>query len=151
MSALTETNAIPNRRYLEELTIRMDTLGRYIESQGNREGFLGDYRDEALSIAREMVQRAQALCDTLAARKLNKTVSLEQLRQSLSGMSLVSVVRDYDRAMTDLQNFVGDQVHDREVANEAADVAGRDSLDALESEHLRLHRIMREICGAASV
>jgi hypothetical protein len=138
---------IPSRSYLEELTIRLDTITRFMESQGNGDG----YRDEALSLSRAMVQRACELRNILAARKLNKTLSLDQLRDTLSGMSLVSVVRDYDRALTDLQNAIGDQVHERESATETPDSSGRDTLDALEADHLRLHNIMRELVGSAAI
>jgi hypothetical protein len=145
---MTETNALPSRRDLDELTVRLDLVGRFIEEHGNSAG----YENEALSIAEAMVKRACELRNTLAARKgTNKPLTLDQLRDTLSGMSLAAVVRDYDRALNDLQNAIGDQVHEREVANEVPDSAGRDTLDALEAVHLRLHNVMRELVGAAAL
>ena len=142
-----ETDAILSRRDLDELTVRLDLVGRFIESHGNSAG----YRDEALSIAEDMVKKARELRDTLAARKGNKTLSLDQLRDTLSGMSLAAVVLDYDRALNDLQNEIGDEVHEHESASETPDAAGRDTLDALEAVGLKLHNVMRELVGAAAV
>lgn len=142
-----ETNVIPNRRDLDELTVRLDLVGRFIESRGNSTS----YRDEALSIAEAMVKKGAELRDTLAARTVNKTLSLDELRDALAGLSLAVVLRDYDRALNDLQNTIGDQVHEHETATETPDGAGRDILDALEAVHLKLHNIMRELVGAAAV
>jgi hypothetical protein len=140
-------SALISKQYLEELTIRLDTITRFMESQENGNG----YRAEAMSIAAAMVKRACELRNTLAARKADKSLSLDELRDALSGMSLVSVVRDYDRALNDLQNAVGDQVHEYEVNTETPDSSGRDTLDALEAVHLKLHNIMRELVGAVAV
>jgi len=144
---MTETNAMPRRQDIDELTIRLDLVGRFIETHGNSAG----YRDEALSIAEAMVKKAAELRDTLAARKLNKTLSLDELRDTLSGMSLAAGVLDYDRALNDLQNEIGDEVHEKEAATETPDVAGRDFQDLLEAVHLKLHNVMRELVGAAAV
>lgn len=141
-----ETDAILSRRDLDELTVRLDLVGRFIESHGNSAG----YRDEALSIAEDMVKKAGELRDTLAARKGSVvTLTLDQLRDTLSGMSLAAVVLDYDRALNDLQNEIGDEVHEHESASETPDSAGRDTLDALEAVHLKLHNVMRELARQA--
>ena len=141
MSAIAETNA------MQELVIRLDLVGRFIETHGNSAG----YRDEAQAICESMVKRAGELRDTLAVHKLDKTLSLDQLREALSSMALVSCVREYDRAIGDLQNLIGDEVHEHESATETPDGAGRDFLDSLEAVALRLHNVMRELCGAAAI
>lgn len=140
MSAVAETNA------MQELTIRLDLVGRFIETHGNSAGYVS----EALAICEAMVSKAAELRDTLAARK-NATLSLDQLRGALSGFSLLSVVATYDRAIENLQNEIGDQVHEHEEATETPDGAGRDTLDALEAVHLKLHNVMRELVGAAAI
>jgi hypothetical protein len=127
---IAETSTVPSRAYLEELTVRMDTLCRFVEAQGNS----SDFREEALSIADGMVKRA-----------------LQVMRQTLSVMSLVSVVRDYDRALNDLQNAIGDEVHKHELWTQTPDSSGRDTLDSLEATHLELHNVMRELVGAVAV
>lgn len=142
-----ETNVMPRRQDMDELVIRLDLVARFIEEHGNSAG----YRDEALSICEAMVTKAGQLRDTLTARKLNKTLSLDELRDALSGMSLAAVVLGYDRALNDLQNEIGDEVHEKESATETPDGAGRDTLDALEAVHLKLHNVMRELVGAAAV
>lgn len=142
---IAETDAILSRRDLDELTIRLDLVGRFIETHGNSAG----YRDEALSIAEAMVRKAGELRDTVAACKGKKTLSLDQLREALSGMSLATVVLDYYRSINDLQNEIGDEVHEHESATETPDSAGRDTLDALEAVQLKLHIVMNELVGAA--
>lgn len=142
-----ETNVMPRRQDIDELTIRLDLVGRFIETHGNSAG----YRDEALSIAEAMVKKAVQLRDTLSARKVNNMLSLDELRDTLSGMSLAAGVLDYDRALNDLQNAIGDQVHENEVGHEIPDGAGRDTLDALEAVHLKLHNVMRELVGAKAL
>lgn len=139
MSALI-AEAIPDRKYLEELTTRMGTLCRFVEVQGESEGF----RTEALAVADSMVTRALQLRKSLKARKVN-TLSLDDLSATLAGMSLVSIIRDYDRALYELQNLIGDESHNHEAASHRPDVENRDALDRLEVDHLRLHDIMREL------
>jgi hypothetical protein len=143
---IAETSTVPSRAYLEELTVRMDTLCRFVEAQGNS----SDFREEALSIADGMVKRALQVMNALRDCK-GSVVSLHELRQTLSVMSLVSVVRDYDRALNDLQNAIGDEVHKHELWTQTPDSSGRDTLDSLEATHLELHNVMRELVGAVAV
>jgi hypothetical protein len=140
---------IPTRAYLEEPTIRLDTITRFVEAQGHSSA---ECRDEAVSIAREMVKRAAQLRETLRVSKgTNTTLTLDQLRDTLSGMALCAIVREYDRALNELQNVIGDEVYAYEATNERPDSAGRDALDNLEAVHLKLHTVMREIVGAAAL
>jgi len=140
------TEAIPDRKYLEEVATRMETLCSLIEVQGESEGF----RDEALDVASQMVQRAMQLRNSLQTRR-GKALSLADLGDTLSGMSLCEVVRTYDRELYELQNLLGDESHDREVRTRTADVAGRNALDRLERDHGLLHVAMRELARAAAV
>jgi hypothetical protein len=142
MIAATALTAIPNRQFLEELMIRLDTLCRYMSIQGDTDGYL----DEGVSIAGAMVQRAGALRDSLrAAKGQTQTVSLAELGALMDGFGLVPILRSYDRLMSELQNEVGDEVRNREIEMQAPDVPGRDVLDKLEAEHFQLHRIIREV------
>ena len=137
-----------SRQYLEELTIRLSTITRFMESQGNGNG----YRAEMMSIARDMVMRAGQLRDAMAARKsTNQPLSLDALRETLSGMSLCGIIADYDKALTEVQNALGDQVDAYERATETADISGRDALDLMESDHLQLHNVMRSIASAEAI
>ena len=138
--------AIPARQYLEELSQRMETLCSLIEVQGESEGF----RDEALDVASQMVQRAMQLRNSLQTRR-GKALSLADLGDTLSGMSLCEVVRTYDRELYELQNLLGDESHDREVATQKPSVVLRDALDRLERDHGLLHVAMRELARAAVI
>lgn len=139
-------SALISRQYLEELTIRLDTITRFMKSQNNAWG-----REEAMSIADDMVKRAGQLRDTLAARKGITSLSLDELRGRLSGMSLCGIVAEYDRSLTEVQNALGDTVDAYERATETPDRSGRDALDLMESDHLQLHNVMREIAGAEAI
>jgi hypothetical protein len=145
---IAETTTMPSRKYLEELTVRLDTITRFMESQGNSDGC----RDEALSIANAMVSRAIQLRDALGVCKgTHQTLNLDQLRDALSGMSLAANIAEYDRALTGLQNAIGDEVYEYESSTQTPDNAGRDTLDALEAIHLQLHNVMRELVGATAI
>jgi hypothetical protein len=135
--------ALPERGYLEELATRMETLCSLIEVQGESEGF----RDEALSVASQMVQRSMQLRNSLQARR-GKALSLSDLGDTLSGLALCSIVREYDRELYELQNLLGDESHDREQRTGTADGAGRSALDLLERDHGLLHVAMRYLVGA---
>jgi hypothetical protein len=135
--------AIPDRKYLEELSTRMGTLCSLIEVQGESEGF----RDESLAVASQMVQRAMQLRNCLQTRR-GKALSLADLGDTLSGLALCEIVREYDRELYELQNLLGDESHDKETRDQTADVAGRTALDLLERDHGLLHVAMRYLVGA---
>lgn len=143
-----ETTALPSKMALDELTTRLELVNRFVESHGNSAGYV----DESLVICQSMVKAAGQLRDTLAARKgTNQPLSLDALRETLSGTSLLSVVAEYDRAIENLENEIFDQVHEKEAASEAPDVDGRDALDRLSVVHLALHNCMRQLVGAAVI
>ena len=135
---------VPTRKYMQELVDRLETITRFMESQDYAWG-----REEAMSIVDAMIKRASQLRDSLGPRE--RDMSLDELRGRLSAMALCAIIADYDKAIGDLQNAVGDQVQNHERATETPDSRGRDVLDFLEVSHLRLRNVMRTIAGAAAV
>jgi hypothetical protein len=133
---------IPSRQFLTELVERLDCLVRFMGAQGESAGF----RDEAVSLAGEMVVRARVVSATVQTCKQQpQGCSLDHLRTCLSGLGLVGILNEFDRSLYEVQASIGDEVNQHEAAMEAADVPGRDVLDKLEAEHFQLHRIMREV------
>jgi hypothetical protein len=137
--------ALPARQYLEELSQRMETLCSLIEVQGES----GSFRDEALDVASQMVQRSMQLRNSLQTRR-GKALSLSDLGDTLSGLALCEVVRTYDREFYELQNLLGQESHDKEQRTQKPDGPGRDALDRLERDHGLLHVAMRELAKAAT-
>jgi hypothetical protein len=144
MQRTAEPNRIilPERKWLNELVERLDCLVRFMGAQGESAGF----RDEAVSLAGEMVVRARVVSATVqTCRQQPQGCSLDHLRTCLSGLGLVGILNEFDRSLYEVQASIGDEVNQHEAAMEAADVPGRDVLDKLEAEHFQLHRIMREV------
>lgn len=139
-------SALISRQYLEELTIRLSTITRFMESHDNAWG-----QEESMSIADDMLKRARQLSAALDTSKGITSLSLEELRGRLSSMALCGIVADYDKALTALQNAIGDRVDAYERATERPDVSGRNVLDRLEFSHRALHSVMREIAGAEAI